>query len=425
MIRSLSPRIPASLALVGVWAIAALLSGRAELVVLAVPFVVLIAVGLLSCPQPRIDATIELDKARLIEREGTRVGVVLRNRAHSPVELEVALARTALLEVEPAELTRLVLAPRATAELEFTVRARRWGAHRVGPLMVRARDRLGIVSWTGPFGPSLTVKAFPREQRLRRLAAPLHTRSFFGANVARSAGSGIEFADLGPLAVGDPVRHINWRATAKHGHLYTTRRHPERAGELVLLLDTFAEARDPNGGTLDAAVRAAATLTRAHLARRDRVALVDFGGTLQWLEPGSGVIALYRIIDALVASEVAFSYAWREARTIPRRVLPPGALVIAISPLLDERSLRLIAELRSQGRDLIVLEVSPVAHTAPAVSAADAVAFRLWKLHREAVRARLRALGVAVAVWDDRETLASALEEVSSFRRSAHTLALG
>jgi uncharacterized protein (DUF58 family) len=270
----------------------------------------------------------------------------------------------------------------------------------------------------------LALKAFPSEQQLRELAEPVHTRSFFGSNVARSAGSGIEFADIGPLAIGDPVRHINWRATARHGKLFTTRRHPERAGEIVLLLDTFAEARDGNGGTLDAAVRAAATLARAYLGRRDRVALVDFGGTLQWLEPGSGVSALYRIIDALLSSEIAFSYAWREAESIPRRVLPPGALVVAISPLLDERSLRLITELRSQGRDVFVLEVSPVAHTTPGNAAADALAFRLWRLHREALRARLRARGVAVAAWDDREALASVLEEVSSFRRSARALAL-
>jgi uncharacterized protein (DUF58 family) len=422
--RSLSSRIPASLALVGVWATAALLSGRAELVVLAVPFVLFIVVGLVSYAEPCIDATIELDKARLIEGDRARVHVVLRNHARSPVELEIVLTRSPLLQVEPAGLTRLRLTAQGTTEIEFAVRARRWGVSRVGPLIVRARDPLGIASWTGPVGATLTMKAFPLEQRLRELAAPLHTRSFFGSNVARSAGSGIEFADLGPVAIGAPVRHINWRATAKHGALYTTRRHPERAGEVVLLLDTFAEARDGNAGTLDAAVRAAATLAREHLGRRDRVALVDFGGTLQWLEPGSGVIALYRIIDALLASEVAFSCAWREATTIPRRVLPPGALIIAISPLLDERSLRLITELRSQGRDLIVLEVSPVSHTAPAADAPDALAVRLWRLHRDAVRARLRAAGVAVAVWDDREVLAPALEEVSSFRRTARAPAL-
>ena len=123
-----------------------------------------------------------------------------------------------------------------------------------------------------------------------------------------------------------------------------TDRHPEQASDVVLLLDTFEEAREGARGTLDAAVRAAATLVRAHLARRDRVGLVDFGGTLHWLEPAFGTSQLYRIIDALLSSEIAFSYAWRAVESIPRRVLPPGALILAVTPLLDERSIRLVTD---------------------------------------------------------------------------------
>ena len=130
------------------------------------------------------------------------------------------------------------------------------------------------------------------------------------------------------------------------------------------------------GGTLDSAVRAAAALARAHLARRDRVGLVDFGGTLHWLEPAFGTTQLYRIIDALLASDIAFSYAWRNVDSIPLRVLPPGALVLAVSPLLDKRSVALVTDLRRRGCDLTVIEVSPLDHISPGPSAADAVAYR-------------------------------------------------
>jgi hypothetical protein len=111
------------------------------------------------------------------------------------------------------------------------------------------------------------------------------------------------------------------------------------------------EARDGASGTLDAAVRAAVSLAREHLARRDRVALVDFGGTLHWLEPAFGTTQLYRIIEALLASEIALSYAWRAVESIPQRVLPPAALLLAVSPLLDERSIRLIIDLRRRNRE--------------------------------------------------------------------------
>jgi hypothetical protein len=182
-------------------------------------------------------------------------------------------------------------------------------------------------------------------------------------------------------------------------------------------------ARDQDSGTLDAAVRAAASLARGHLARRDRVALVDFGGTLHWLEPALGARQLYRIVDALLASEIAFSYAWRAVESIPRRLLPPEAMIVAISQLLDERSIRLIVELRTRGCDLTVVEVSPITQSPPGSARGDVLAHRLWRLERDALRARLRALGIGVAAWDGDDQLAPALEEVNAFRRSMRPLA--
>jgi len=254
---------------------------------------------------------------------------------------------------------------------------------------------------------------------VRELVVPTRTQPFLGTHVARARGEGIEFADIRPFRVGDRVRQINWRATARRGAPQVNERHPEHSSDVVLLLDTFEEARDEAGGTLDSAVRAAAALARAHLARRDRVGLVDFGGTLHWLEPGFGTTQLYRIIDALLASDIAFSYAWRNVDSIPIRVLPPGALVLVISPLLDKRSVAVITDLRRRGCDLTVIEVSPLGHISPGRSPADAVAYELWRLQREALRTRLRSLGIGVAVWERDDTLGPALEGVNRFRRSA------
>jgi len=157
----------------------------------------------------------------------------------------------------------------------------------------------------------------------------------------------------------------------------------------------------------------------ALLARRDRVGLVDFGGTLQWLEPAFGTTQLYRIIDALIASEIAFSYAWRAVDSIPHRVIPPEAMVLAVSPLLDDRSIRLVVDLRRRGCDLTVIEVSPLERIAPGPAASDRLAYDLWRLQREALRTRLRALGIGVAVWEHDDTPGPALEGVNAFRRSA------
>jgi len=420
---TLSPRVPAQLTLVGVLVVASLAAGRPELAVLAAPFLMFVGVGLVLATEPHVVAEIELERLRLLEGEDVRARVTLRNEGNGAVELELGLVRTGHLAVDPTGPVTLRLSAGADVQIEFGVRAERWGAHAVGPLLVRARDPLGVMTWETRLGQRVLLRAFPHEQRMRALVEPLRTQPFLGVHVARSRGDGIEFADLRPFATGDRARQVNWRASARRGALYVTERHPEHASDVVLLVDTFEEARADASGTLDAAVRVAASLARAHLARRDRVALVDFGGTLHWLEPAFGTAQLYRILDALLSSEIVFSYAWRQVESIPRRVLPSGALILAITPLLDERSVRLLIDLRTRGCDLTVIEVSPLGYAPQGPTAADAVAYRLWRLQREALRARLQALGIGVALWDADAALGPALEGVNSFRRSARSLA--
>ena len=209
------------------------------------------------------------------------------------------------------------------------------------------------------------LRVYPRPERLRRLVAPAHTQAATGSQVAPLRAEGLEFADTRPFVAGDLVRSVNWRATARRGTLVVNERHPERNADVVIFLDSFAEARQAEEGTLELAVRAASTLAGRFLERRDRVGLVTFGGVLRWLEPGTGLVQRYRLVDALLETGVQFSYAWKDVNIIPARTLPPRALVVALTPLLDERSVSALIDLRGRGHDLVVLEVSPEPYVEP------------------------------------------------------------
>ena len=256
-------------------------------------------------------------------------------------------------------------------------------------------------------------------ETLRAIVAPVSTQPFAGNQVARQKGEGLEFADLREFAAGDRVRSINWRASARRNVLVVNERHPERNADVILFLDTFADARAGGRSTLDLAVRATATLASRYLDRRDRVGLVSFGGVLRWLTPGMGAGQRYRIVDALLESEIVFNYAWKDVSVIPARTLPAQALVVAITPLLDDRAVEALADLRARRYDLAIVEVSPAGFTTPGESESDRLAHRLWLLRREEIRARYERLGVAVATWSEDQPLDAVLEGVRSFRRHA------
>jgi uncharacterized protein (DUF58 family) len=414
---SLSWRLPAYGALAAAGLVAGLALGRVEPVALAAPFL-LALVAAVAGRAPELAVQLSFDRERVLEGEEVTATLELS----TPVgvdRLELLLPVPAELSVEGGPARAVQLRPGEERTLELRLRCERWGAFRVGPLLFRARDTLGFRSWEGEAGESRPLQAYPSEEALRSLVAPLETQVFAGNQVARARGEGIEFADLREWQPADRLRRVNWRATALRGALWVNEQHLERNTDVVLFLDTFAEVRAEGRSTNDRAVRAAATLAHRYLQRKDRVGLIGFGGFLSWLVPASGMRQLYAIVDTLLTSQIVSSYALRGVDVLPPRTLPPKALVLAVTPLLDNRTAAALLDLRARGYDLIVVEVSPLELVEPDAASASALAHRLWRLSREALRWRYEQMGVPVVTWREGAPLAAPLEEVNAFRHLA------
>jgi uncharacterized protein (DUF58 family) len=417
--RTASPKLGAYAGLAALGLLAALVLGRPELAVLATPFALVLFAGLLAAREPEIRVALELDRERAVE--GEIVTITIDLHAGWPIErLELHVPLPDNLElIEGATPLTLRLAWDEERTIELQARCKRWGAHLVGEVFLRAHDRLDLFGYEGMVDRRQPLKIYPRAEDLRSLVPPLETQVFTGNQVARTKGEGIEFADLRRYAYGDSLRRINWRASARRDELWVNEMHPERNTDVIVFLDTFVEAREDDESTLDVAVRAAATLADRYLKRKDRVGLISFGGYLNWLLPGSGLVQLYRIVDSLLDTEIILSYAWKGVDVIPPRTLPPKALIFAITPLLDDRAVTTLIDLRARGFDLAVLEVSPVAFASAATGEQEELAHRLWRLKRDALRARYQRFGVPVVEWHEGQPLEGALAEVGAFRRQA------
>jgi uncharacterized protein (DUF58 family) len=418
--RTASPKLAVYAALAAFGLLGALVAHRPELAVASAPFWLVLVVALATVRDPDLNVRVALDRERVLE--GEEVEAELTVRATSPVEYaELLLALPAGMAVTPETANPVGFGLRGgESELALRLRCERWGGYVLGETYLRARDRFGVFFFERRLDVRVPLKVYPREETLQVALRPRETQVFVGNQVARTKGEGIEFADLRPFAYGDRVRRVNWRASARRGELWVNEHHPERNADVVLFLDTFVEARGAGGSTIDQAVRAAASLTSQYLAQRDRVGLVSFGGLLRWFLPGSGLIQRYRIVDALLDTEIIENYAWKDIDIIPPGTLPPQALVVALTPLLDPRAVGALLDLRARGFDLAVVEVSPVPF-APAGPAGevDQIAHRLWRMSRESLRARFQRAGVSVVEWTEDVPLAGALEEAASFRRFA------
>jgi uncharacterized protein (DUF58 family) len=400
--------------------LAGLVFARPEPAALAAPFAVMLAIGVATARRPDIRVSLEADRERALE--GEEVTLVVELYAREPASrLEVLVEVPRRLELlEGRNPIAIRLEREEERRLELRLACARWGGFTIRDVHLRARDPAGLFTWTATVQRPVTLRVYPRPEALRELIRPRETQVFAGNRVARQKGEGLEFADLRPFAPGDRIRRINWRASARRGELWVNEHHAERNADVIIFLDSFVEARGDRSSTLDAAIRAAASLTERYLAQKDRVGLVNFGGVLNWLQPGTGLRQLYRVVESLLNTEITLSYAWKDIDILPRGTLPPNALVIALTPLLDDRAVRALLDLRARGFDLVIVEVSPLPFVTRPPGDAGELAYRLWRLRRDARRLEYERAGAPVVEWHDDVPLTAVLEGVAAFRRHAH-----
>jgi uncharacterized protein (DUF58 family) len=400
--------------------IASVAFARVEPVILMAPLLIAALLALLVVEDPELTTEASLESDRLLE--GQHVTLEIHLRAERAVRwLELALVLPpGLVATDGARVVGLQLEAGVERHVSIGVSGRRWGAYRVGTVLVRARDRFGFFAYETRLEANLDLRVFPKPEALRRVIRPAETQMYAGDEVSRRRGDGIEFADVRPYVPGDRIRHINWRQSSRRPELYVNELHPERSTDVVILLDTFTDIGDGEArSSLATAVRGANGIADHYLRRRDRVGLIAFGGSVRWLVPAMGLAQGYRIVETLLDARAAATFVWKGVDLIPPRSLPPKALIIALSPLLDDRAIEALLDLQARGFDLAVVEVAPEEYIAAPDSEYATSARRLWRLQRELLRDRLRRSGVAVALWASKDPLEAVLEEVRAFRRNA------
>ncbi len=294
----------------------------------------------------------------------------------------------------------------------------RWGRWSLGAVAIDVHDTAGL-RLTSLHADLGEVEAFPVPAPDDTTLAPVRFPDRFGEHSARTPGEGVEFIQVRPYVFGDRQRRINWSATTRRRELQVNTFEAERAAEAVVVVDALSDLPQPPDpanprprSTLDTAVRGAAGLAQAYLKAHDRIGLVTLSGRVQWLTPGSGNGYLYRIAQTVMDLRKDFTYEVGGLSRLPTRVLPRGAMVYVFSPLLDPGVVEAISELADRGHPLVVIDVlahEPAPTTGAKPDHLDALALRLWRLDRQAVRFVLGELGVPVVSWDGIEPLDLAL----------------
>lgn len=126
------------------------------------------------------------------------------------------------------------------------------------------------------------------DRTVRRLLDRMRLNVRSKATAARQGGhrsphkaSGVEFADHRPYVSGDDVRHIDWKAFARHGQLVLRQFEEERDAFVHVLLDVSGSMGRGAPPKMEAARRLAAGFAYVGMRQFDRVRVVPFADVIE------------------------------------------------------------------------------------------------------------------------------------------------
>ncbi len=133
------------------------------------------------------------------------------------------------------------------------------------------------------------VKIYPNFNSLVKyalFAADNHLNQL-GIQQKRRRGQGQSFHQLREYQDGDPLKQMDWKATARHRKLISREYQDERDQQIVFMLDCSRRMRSIDQGInhFDQALNAMLLLTYVALRQEDAVGFYTFGGVERWFAP--------------------------------------------------------------------------------------------------------------------------------------------
>ncbi|WP_144208370.1 DUF58 domain-containing protein [Mycobacterium tilburgii] len=307
--------------------------------------------------------------------------------------------------------------------IETLLRPLRRGDQRAAVVTARSIGPLGLAGRQASRPVPGQIRVLPPFLSRKHLPSRLaKLREIDGLLPTLIRGQGTEFDSLREYVVGDDVRSIDWRASARRADVMVRTWRPERVRRVVIVLDTgrmaagrigvdptsYGPAADPAGWprldwSMDAALLLAALASRAgdhvDFLAHDRVSRAGVFGA-------SRTEVLAQFVDAMAPLQpTLIETDWRTMVAAITRRTRRRALVVLLTDLnataLDEGLLPVLPQLSAKHHLLIAASSDPrvdqmAAGRLDAAAVYDAGAAERSRNDRRAIATRLRQIGVEV-----------------------------
>ncbi|WP_061961713.1 DUF58 domain-containing protein [Demequina flava] len=305
---------------------------------------------------------------------------------------------------------RLTLAKGASTRITTVLRPTRRGDRRADRVTIRTEGPLRLAGRQRSLDLPGMVRVLPEFASRRHLPSRVaRLRELDGETAIQIKGAGSEFDSLREYVVGDDVRTIDWRASARRADVMVRTFRPERDRRVVTILETgrTSAVRVGDAPRLDSAMEGALLLTALATRAGDRVQVSAFDRTERARALGvSGPAVMPQLAEALATVDPSLVEPdWPAVVRLVQERTSQRALVVlltAVDSTSVDSGLVEAVEALSARHVVLVASVEDPVESAMLTDREDtaalygAAAAGRASLEREAVTNRLRQIGAEV-----------------------------
>jgi len=337
------------------WIVARALGGRALFLLVYVALLLVGAAWWIARRRRALQAERSQLPTRVREGQTVLAEITLRSRRRLTSFVVEERLDDAL--GSPVRVAVGTLSPDRDVHHQYSIRPRRRGVYRVGPLEAEWTDPFGLARSRQPLLDATEIIVHPStEVVVDRPTARKWEDPPVRPPHSRAWPAGFEFYGMRDYVVGDDLRRVVWRASARTGRLLVREFEQGITDRIVVVLDTDRTWHRPGevSDTFEAAVRCAASLGVRHLQDGFSVGLESNSARLA--VDLRGLRARIPLLDELARVQRE-STSLRESLERLLRVRAGVAHHVVITPHLDADSAGRLRLLVEKGGSVLVAAV--------------------------------------------------------------------
>lgn len=247
---------------------------------------------------------------RFSNGDENKVVVVFKSLYNNSVKIRFVDELPIQFQIRDFEFNRIVKV-NEKFDIEYSLRPVVRGEYFFGKIHVFVRNNIGLIERHLTFGDKATVAVYPSFHKLKQIEmlSFAEMKNLLGLKKVRHIGYNKEFEQVKDYVIGDEIKHINWKATARKSKLMVNQFQDEKSQHVYCMIDMGRTMKMPFNemSLLDYSINASLALSQIILKNNDEAGLITYDKKVRSILPASKRGGqLNKMMEVLYAQKTSF-----------------------------------------------------------------------------------------------------------------------